>query len=427
MMKLHQLEGQTIGQYKLLELLGAGAMGAVYRAYQQNLDRDVALKVLTYADDEPALQRFYREARIAASLEHPHIVPVYDYGTARDISYVTMRYLKGKSLEERIKQARGPVPIRGVLRLATQLASALDYAQERSVVHRDIKPRNVVLDVRGNAYLVDFGLARSTADDMKLTASGMIVGTPTYMAPEQWQNKITPAVDQYALAVMVYELLAGQPPFSADNPVDFLMHHLNDPVPPIQRADLPQAIMPVLLRALAKEPDARYPRSGEFAKALVDAVRRRDVKTTVSAPKAVTIEPNDPPPTRVVKASASRPQPASIPAAPVMERPVVINQTSVTVNQRRNWRTTNVVVMAFVLVWAIMRRVVGAVAWVAFFIIKIAMRSIISIILTILIMSLMGGVAVWFAVSMVNNDLDMGIATSLMTEQLQALLSSIGG
>lgn len=418
MINLRKLSGQTLNNYILEDVIGVGAMGAVYRAHDTNLERDVALKVLTYFGDEAALTRFNREAKLAASLEHSHIVPVYDYGTANDISYVTMRLLTGGSLKQRLERSKGPLAIKGVLRLTAQLASALDYAQERTLVHRDIKPSNIVLDQRGSAYIVDFGLAKLTSSDVQLTASEMIVGTPTYMAPEQWQNRISSAVDQYALAVMVYEMLTGLPPFQADNPVDLLMQHSQDPVPVITRPEVTHAMMSVLLRALAKEPEERFPSSGAFAKALITAARQGtngDYKPT-----------NDPPQTAIRRPTSAPASVAnSLPPAPQVA--ISPDPMTAAVQKQRGCGPTALLLMVLLFIWAIFKRLGGAILWVGFFIIKTAMRSALSLIFTILFMALLSGVSLWFAAAFISTNLDMSLATELMAEQFQQILESALG
>lgn len=285
-MQMENLTGQTLGQYELRELLGTGGMGAVYRGYQRTLRRDVAVKVLytTLAMQTEYGERFVREAQTAAALEHAHIVPIYDYGTERGLSYVVMRLLTGGSLAERIEysnESGRPLPSLGeVVTITTHLASALDYAHSQGVIHRDIKDKNVMFDNQGTVFLVDFGIAKlmSASGASGLTHTGATVGTPWYMAPEQWRgDPVTPAVDQYALGVTVYVMLTGKMPFEAETPYQLMHKHLNEPIIPLGnwREDLPPDIGAVLTRALHKDPGERYPRVSDFAQDLAKAVGNR--------------------------------------------------------------------------------------------------------------------------------------------------------
>jgi hypothetical protein len=280
-MGIQNLAGQSIGQYELQELLGLGGMGAVYRAFQPSLKRSVAIKILTpaLAQQPGYLERFNREAETAAGLEHSHIVPIYDHGTENGTSYVVMRYLTGGTLADRMRRQRDeglPMPSLGeVAELLGQLSSALDYAHKQGIVHRDIKPSNIMFDEHGNAYIVDFGIAKLIEATESLTGTGVSMGTPAYMAPEQWTgDPIGPATDQYALGVMTYALCTGHPPFEGPTPYALMHKHLNEkPIPPhYQRTDLPQTAALVLERALAKRPEERYPTVSDFSEAFRNAI-----------------------------------------------------------------------------------------------------------------------------------------------------------
>ncbi len=280
-MNVRSQVGQTFGQYELRELLGVGGMGAVYRAYQSSLQRAVAVKVLSpeLIIQPDYIERFYREARIAAALEHTHIVPVYDYGVQGEISYVVMRLLTEGTLTERLAQQSKtgqPLPSLGeISELIKQLASALDYAHNQGVIHRDIKPNNVMFDNQGNAYLVDFGIAKLLVATRMITTSGVVMGTPLFMSPEQWRSEdVTPATDQYALGVMTYALLTGRLPFESDTPHGLMYKHLNEiPTPPqVFRPDMPVAVASVLERAMAKQGSDRFPTVTAFSQAFEDAV-----------------------------------------------------------------------------------------------------------------------------------------------------------
>lgn len=273
-MNNQNLAGQTIGQYELVELLGAGGMGAVYRAVQTSLGREVALKVLSAAlVNEPGyLERFNREARVSAALEHDHIVPVYDFGAQQDLTYVVMRLLTGGSLDSRMRQRKHEKPsLSEAVSLLNAMASALDYAHSRGVIHRDIKPANIMFDQNGKPYLVDFGIAKILdATGAGLTGTGMAMGSPYYMPPEQWRGEnATSASDQYALAVTVYSMLAGRPPFEATSTPALMYKHFHDQPEPLKnfRQDVPERLMPVLTQAMAKDASDRFRSVGEFAEA----------------------------------------------------------------------------------------------------------------------------------------------------------------
>jgi serine/threonine protein kinase len=278
-MFLDSLTGQSLGQYHLRELMGVGGMGAVYRGYQESLHREVAVKVIfmRQTSDMQYEERFSREARLAGSLEHTHIVPVYDFGTEHGVSFVVMRLLSGGSLSERIVSQNGTLlPLPEVARITSGLASALQYAHDRGIIHRDIKSSNVMFDDRDTVFLVDFGIAKMAAATTHITDTGVKIGTPEFMAPELWLNEpITPAVDQYSLAILVYYMLTGSLPFKGEMPYQLMHSHLHEQPTPLLhwRDDLPGNLMEVLERALSKDPTTRYPNVEAFANAFDQAVR----------------------------------------------------------------------------------------------------------------------------------------------------------
>lgn len=288
-MSIDNLVGQSLGQYELRELLGMGGMGAVYLGFQKNLKREVAVKVLPYALSlqSISIERFNREAEIAASLEHPNIVPIYDYGTQNNISYVVMRLLNGGSLSQRIEPTEGgeqPKPsLSDIVKLIKQVGAALDYAHMRGVVHRDIKPGNIMFDNQGVAYVVDFGIAKLLGSTSNLTGTGMMVGTPSFMAPELWRgDEATPSSDQYAVAAVTYNLLTGRMPFEASTPFALMHKHIHEtPISPqTLRGDIPAGATLALERALAKEADLRYPNVTAFAEDFESAIRVARSKPT---------------------------------------------------------------------------------------------------------------------------------------------------
>jgi serine/threonine protein kinase len=264
------LIGTTLGPYRIIEPLGRGGMAAVYKAYQPSLDRYVAIKVLpAHLTDEPGFaERFRREARAVAKLEHPHILAVYDYGQEGDLTYIAMRYVGGGTLKELLGK---PLELHLVVDLIGQIAEALDYAHEHGVIHRDVKPSNVLLD-RGNwALLTDFGVARMVEATQQLTGTGVGVGTPAYMSPEQGQGKkVDRRSDVYSLGIVLYEMLTGRVPFEAETPLAVVWKHANEPLP-LPRSinpDIPEAMERVVLKALAKSAEDRFPKTGDLSKAL---------------------------------------------------------------------------------------------------------------------------------------------------------------
>ncbi len=292
------LSGQTLGQYELKELIGRGGMGAVYRGYQPTLDRSVAIKVMSLSVvNEPGYaERFNREAKIVASLEHPQIVPLYDYGISGDVSYVVMRLLTGGSLEDRMRRGER-LSLTEIATLLRQITAALEYAHSRGLIHRDIKPSNVMFDGRGDAYLVDFGIAKLLQSSQVLTTHTALLGTPSYMAPEQWMDQdLTPAADQYALGILTYQLLTGELPFEATTPYALMNKHINQapPSPQVLRPDVPQNVAAVVQRAIAKAPADRFPTVTAYAAVFETATKDReaDLKTTpISLPISARTKP----------------------------------------------------------------------------------------------------------------------------------------
>ena len=227
------IAAQPIKGYQLLELIGEGANGAVYRAQQQFVKREVAVKIILpeFASRPEFIRRFENEAQLVAQLEHLHILPLYDYWRDPEGAYLVMRLMKGGSLSDTIKSNGNP-SLENIAGLIDQIASALDAAHQQGVVHRDLKPANILLDERGNAYLSDFGIAKELGSDKDLTETSAILGTPAYISPEQVQGQqVSAQTDIYALGILVYELVVGEHPFSNTSIAELMVKHLKEPIP----------------------------------------------------------------------------------------------------------------------------------------------------------------------------------------------------
>jgi len=256
-------------RYELEELVGRGGMSSVYRARDRLLERKVAIKILHehFSGDDDSIERFRREARSAAKLSHPNIVTVIDRGEAGDRQFIVFEYVDGQNLKQLVA-SKGRLPVRDALELAVQIARALSFAHAQGLVHRDVKPQNVLLG-DGDAKVTDFGIARSLDVNLGLTQTGTVLGTSEYISPEQARGgrEVDERTDVYSLGAVVYELLAGSPPYSGDSFVSVALRHVNDPVPSIAaaRPDVPLRVDAALRRAMAKEPDDRFPTMADFA------------------------------------------------------------------------------------------------------------------------------------------------------------------
>jgi serine/threonine protein kinase len=263
---LSSLIGRKLGQYEVVGLLGRGGMATVYKGYQASLDREVAIKVLPPHPgmDDQFIERFRLEARTIGNLQNPNILPLYDYGTEENILYLVMAYVSGGSLADYLDGKLDPKRVEKWLR---EIASGLDFAHRKGVVHRDIKPGNILIDSDGHALLADFGVVKMLASGANLTGTS-IVGTPAYMSPEQGQGiDVDGRSDVYSLGVMAYEMLTGQHPYRADTPMQTILKHITDPIPDILQAnpDLPTGLGVVIEKVLAKTPQDRYQTAVEFA------------------------------------------------------------------------------------------------------------------------------------------------------------------
>lgn len=263
---------ESLGRYQILGEIGRGGMATVYRALDPNFNREVAIKLLPreMMHDPEFRERFQREIRMVSSLEHPDIVPVYDSGEEDGQLYFVMRYMAGGSLAEWLKS--GKVSLQKTAEIIEKLALGLDYAHQKGVIHRDIKPDNVLFDANSNPYLSDFGVAKLAEAASSGTGSG-IIGTPAYVSPEQAQgenDKVDRRSDVYGLGVLVYQMLTGKLPFTADTPMGVLVKHINEPVPNIRAIDpnLPPWLETIIKTAMAKKKEDRYPSVLEFSRAL---------------------------------------------------------------------------------------------------------------------------------------------------------------
>jgi serine/threonine protein kinase len=268
------VDGTPFGRYRLVALLGRGGMGEVWRAYDTATERVVALKVLpaNFADDRVFQERFRREAKAAAGIDEPHIIPIFDFGEIEGRLYVTMRLIKGRDLQSLLTQ--GPLPPDRAVPIIEQIAQALHAAHKAGLVHRDIKPSNILLDDNDFAYLIDFGIARA-AGETGLTNTGATIGTWSYMAPERFESGVADArADIYALACVLYESLTGAPPFPGDTLERIAVAHMLQPPPrPSARQHGVSAQMDaVIATGMAKQPDARYPTTVQLARAARDAI-----------------------------------------------------------------------------------------------------------------------------------------------------------
>jgi eukaryotic-like serine/threonine-protein kinase len=259
-------------RYELEELVGTGGMSSVYKARDRLLERNVALKVLHphYSDDAEYVERFRREARSVAQLSHPHIVTVIDRGEDGGQQFIVFEFIDGENLKQLIGRI-GPLPVRRAVELALEIADALAFAHDHDLVHRDVKPQNVLLTPDGDAKVTDFGIARSLDVEQGVTQTGTVLGTSNYLSPEQASGKpVTPATDVYSLGVVLFELLTGEVPFPGENFVAVAMKHINEPPPDLteKRPDVPLRLVAAVERALEKDPSRRFQSMGEFASEL---------------------------------------------------------------------------------------------------------------------------------------------------------------
>ena len=285
--------GSTVGSYRIMEPLGRGGMAAVYKAYEAALDRHVALKVLPaeFLHDLTFAERFRQEARVVASLEHPNIVPIHGFGIEDGVPWMAMRLVPGGALSSLLKKER--LPASRVMAVLAGVAAALDYAHAKGVVHRDVKPQNVLLDEQERVYLADFGISKMLEGSSSLTATGMIQGTPHYMSPEQATSRpVDHRTDLYALGIMAYEMLTGKVPFAADTPVAVLLKHVTEPLPLPSQMDFPDGAVRAILKCVAKKPEDRWATGRAFVEALAAGLEGQGLPSPATATGTLTLGPS---------------------------------------------------------------------------------------------------------------------------------------
>jgi len=338
--------GATLGNYQILEKIGAGGMGSVYKAYQPALGRYVAIKVLPpqTAGDPSFAERFALEARAIGKLRHPNIVTAYDFSSSGDVAYLVSDFIDGGTLAD---QLGAPLPLDYVMTILGPMASALDYAHARGVIHRDIKPQNILLTHEGSPLLTDFGLAKIIGPGSGVTQAGALMGTAEYIAPEcaSGAESAGPASDQYAMAIVAYQMLVGRHPFPSENPLSALMAHVHKPVPLPSAIGVPLApnVEQALLRGLAKKPADRFARVGDFVRALSGAAPASPSQPPIPAAAELSIPVVALPTMVPAEAKPSAPQPASAPRLPPAQPSL-----SVSTSTRRSpwWRRRRTIVIA---------------------------------------------------------------------------------
>jgi len=326
--------GENVGPYRIIEQFGQGGMATVFKAYHASLDRYVALKALHPAfNQDPNFEaRFQREARVVAKLEHPNIVPIYDYAEHEKRPYLVMKFIEGITLKARMDQ--GPLTSEEVTRIVEAVGSALAYAHKHGVLHRDIKPSNVLLASDGQIYLADFGLARIAQSGESTLSSDMIMGTPQYISPEQAMGRsdLDQRTDLYSFGVMLYEMVVGKVPFNADTPFSIIHDHIFSPLPLPRTINpyVPEAVERVLLKALAKERDDRFEDAGQLISAFGDAWITKSVPKQEADATLLRVNRDDAKPTENLDATnvSSEPVSAEASVASSLEKAVSVEKKS---------------------------------------------------------------------------------------------------
>lgn len=311
--------GQTVGPYTIVEQLGQGGMATVYKAFHANLNRYIAIKVLhvAFTTDEGFQERFRREAQIVGRLDHPHIVPVFDYAMQENQPYLVMKFIEGQTLKQDLRGER--ITLQEVTRILTAVADALDFAHRNDVLHRDVKPSNIIIDKDGTPYLTDFGLARIASSGESTLSQDMMLGTPQYISPEQAQGRrdLGPSTDIYSLGVVLYELVVGRVPFTADTPYAIIHDHIYKPLPLPSKVNptVPEPVEKVLMKALAKNPNDRFRTASEMIQAFKGAVaegRMSELSRAMVRPEAF-METSPPPSVAPSYGGPMIPQPVPTP------------------------------------------------------------------------------------------------------------------
>ena len=311
--------GKSLGKYQIVEQLGEGGMATVYKAYDAALERYVAIKIIRAASlsDPLFLGRFQREARALAKLDHPYILKVLDYGEQDGVPYLVMPFVGHGTLKQYTTER---LPYDRAIGMVLPVAEALSYAHKRNIIHRDIKPANILFGESGEPILSDFGIAKmlDAGDQTQLTGSGLGIGTPAYMAPEQWNGVADERTDVYALGIVLYELLTSRCPFQAETPAAILIKQVQDPLPRPKTfaPDVPENVEAVIFKALAKDPSLRFQTMQEFIRAMNDVLQNKAFAP--ATPPTMVVDPN----ATVVahRASVPMPLPASIPG--IMQHPM---------------------------------------------------------------------------------------------------------
>ncbi len=313
--------GSTVGSYQIEEKLGQGGMATVYKGHHVRLDRHVAIKVLhaVFKDDDSFLRRFTREAQVVARLEHPNIVPVYDFAEHEGYPYLVMRFVQGETLKARLSQ--GILSTKEIIRVASNIASGLDYAHQQGVLHRDIKPSNILLTQGGGVYIADFGLARITQSGESTMSQDMIMGTPQYISPEQAKGntELDGRTDVYSFGIMVYEMVTGQVPFASDTGYSVIHSQIFDPPPlPSSLNDkISPALETMLLKVLSKEPTERYATAGEFVAAFKAALE--DAPSNIGPAGAAVLPDSTEKKTQAAATAVLSPAPQPTPPLPNLD------------------------------------------------------------------------------------------------------------
>jgi tRNA A-37 threonylcarbamoyl transferase component Bud32 len=282
------------GRYRIEDRIGSGGMSTVYRAFDETLEREVAIKIMhsDISRDDAALERFRREARTVAQLSHPHVVMVIDAGEDDGHPYIVFEYVRGETLKDRIRR-EGPLPVAEAVAYAIEIGRALQAAHERGLVHRDVKPQNVLIDEEGRAKVTDFGIARGLETTQnQLTAAGKVIGTTDYVSPEQAMGQdVSGQSDVYSLGIVLYEMLVGEVPFSGDSHVSVAMKHVREGLPDVQRRrpEASAALAAVLERATAKDVAARYPTMGDLVRDLEEVLTYETARSGGATGEATTI------------------------------------------------------------------------------------------------------------------------------------------